>query len=116
MWLSQRITQPEAVEEAGTLGTVSIGGVHGAVITDAEKRSARVIAPGGYVWVPRVDESVLIVRGNELYLAGRLLLGEGIEPGEVKIFSDGAAIHIRNDGKIAVEGELLVNGRKVLTE
>ena len=63
-----------------------------------------------------------MVRGNELYVAGKLEERAQIAPREVKIFSDGAEIHLKNDGKIEISGEvrisgeLYVNGRKVLVE
>lgn len=122
MWLSRRIVQETPAVEPATLGTVTIGGADGAVVTDAEKRSARVIAPGGYCWQPSVSDSVLVVRGNELYVAGKLEERAKIAPREVKIFSDRAEIHLKNDGKIEISGEvrisgeLYVNGRKVLVE
>lgn len=122
MWLSKRIVQQTPEIEPATLGTVTIGGVDGAVVTDAEKRSAKVIAPGGYAWQPAADDSVLVVRGNELYVTGKLAEADGMKPGEVKIFSDGAEIYLKSDGKIVIRGEVridgeaYVNGRKVLTE
>ena len=116
MWLSRRITQPEPPEDAATLGTVTIGGVDTAVVNDAEKRNAKVISPGGYAWQPAREDCVLVVRGNDLYLTGMLQSKKDLEPGEVVLFSNGAEIHICNDGKVEVKGELLVNGRKVLTE
>lgn len=122
MWLSRRIVQDTPQTEPATLGTVTIGGAEGAVVTDAEKRSARLIAPGGYCWQPNVDDSVLVVRGNELYVAGKLQEETDIEPEEVKIYSAGAEIVLKNDGKIKIKGEvyvtgeLYVNGRKVRVE
>lgn len=122
MWLSRRIVQETPETEPATLGTVTIGGADSAVVTDAEKRSARLIAPGGYCWQPKADDSVLVVRGNELYVAGKLQEGEELQPDEVKIFSDGAEIRLKNDGKIEIRGtvrvtgELYVNGRKVRVE
>ena len=84
MWLSKRIVQQTPEIEPATLGTVTIGGADGAVVTDAEKRSAKVIAPGGYAWQPAADDSVLVVRGNELYVTGKLAEAGGMKPGEVK--------------------------------
>ena len=48
MWLSRRVMTDPDPEDPATLGTVSIGGQVPAVVTDAEKRRAKVISPGGY--------------------------------------------------------------------
>ena len=119
MWLSRRIMYENPDPDAATLGVVSIGGENAAVVTDTEKRRARLIAPGGYCWQPDTSEDVLIVKGNELYLTGRLLENPGIETGEVRIFSKGASMTLKNDGKIEISGELhltgdlYVNGQKM---
>lgn len=110
MWLSKRIMYENPEPDAATLGTVSIGGEEAAVVTDTEKRRARLIAPGGYCWQPSTSENVLVVKGNELYLAGRLVEDAGIETGEVCIYSKGASITLKNDGKIEVSGELWLDG------
>ena len=53
MWLSKRVMAEQNAEDPATLGTVSIGGKNPAVVTDAEKRQAKVISgrlllePGG---------------------------------------------------------------------
>ena len=70
MWLSKRIVQETPEFEPATLGTVSIGGEDAAVVTDGEKRHARVISPGGYCWQPGEQDSVLVIKGNELYVEG----------------------------------------------
>ncbi len=122
MWLSKRIVQQAPEDEAATLGTVSIGGADAAVITDGEKRNARLISPGGYCWQPGASDSVLVIKGNELYVPGALQSGGEISPGEVMIYSRGASIRLQNDGTIAIQGrveitgEAFVNGRRVKTE
>lgn len=91
-----------------------------AVVTDAEKRRAKVISPGGYCWNPAATDCVLVVKGNELYLAGMPQDGtKGLQPGEVMLFSRGASVKVMNDGEIHlagdvyVEGDLYVNGQKM---
>ena len=120
MWLSRRVMTDPDPEDPATLGTVSIGGQVPAVVTDAEKRRAKVISPGGYCWNPAATDCVLVVKGNELYLAGMPQNGtRGLQPGEVMLFSRGASVKVMNDGKIHltgdvyVEGDLYVNGQKV---
>lgn len=55
MWLSKRVMADRDAEDPATLGTVSIGGKNPAVVTDAEKRQAKVISPGGYCWNPAAN-------------------------------------------------------------
>lgn len=120
MWLSKRVMLERPEDDAATLGTVTIGGDAPAVVTDAEKRRAKVISPGGYCWNPAATDCVLVVRGNELYVAGMPQGGTmGLEPGEVLLFSKGASVKVSNDGEITltgdvyVEGDLYVNGQKM---
>ena len=92
MWLSKRVMADRDAEDLATLGTVSIGGKNPAVVTDAEKRQAKVISPGGT---------------------------KGLRAGEVMLFSKGASVKVTNDGKILlngdvyVQGDLYVNGQKM---
>lgn len=122
MWLSKRIVQQTSGPEPATLGTVSIGGADAAVVTDGEKRNAKVISPGGYCWQPCAADSVLVVKGDELYVPGMLQQAGNLAPGEVLVYSRGASIRLRNNGTIEINGtveitgEAYVNGGKVLTE
>ena len=121
MWLSKQIMQQQELQDAATLGTVSIGGRHAAVVTDGEKRQACVIAPGGYYWQPKKADGVLLVRSNEDYVTGvPIAEAAGLAPGEIRIFSDGAEITLENSGAIRIRGAvdvagtLMVNGREVM--
>lgn len=117
MWLSKRIMQETPESDPAAVGTVSIGGLQTAVVTDGEKRSALVFAPGGYCWRPSAGENVLVMKGNELYIAGKLVqLANDLQSGEVRIFSEGASLVLKNDGRILMEGELYLNGRRVEPE
>ena len=95
MWLSKRVMADRDAENPATLGTVSIGGKNPAVVTDAEKRQAKVISPGGYCWNPAATDCVLVVKGNELYVAGMPQEGtKGLRAGEVMLFSEGASVKV----------------------
>ena len=111
MWLSKRIMLPETAEDPATLGTVSIGGNAAAVVTDGEKRNAKVISPGGYCWQPSTGQSVLIVKANEAYVPGVLQDGGDLLPGEILIHSDSAQIRLQNDGNIRILGEVWITGK-----
>ena len=120
MWLSKRIMQQQELSDAATLGTVSIEGSSTAVVTDGEKRHARVTAPGGYDWQPKKTQGALVLRSNEDYIAGVPVNAGGLAPVEVRIFSDGAEITLLNNGDVRIRGEvsvvgtLTVNGREVV--
>ena len=95
MWLSKRVMAEQNAEDPATLGTVSIGGKNPAVVTDAEKRQAKVISPGGYCWNPAATDCVLVVKGNELYVAGMPQEGtKGLRAGEVMKWSEGASVKV----------------------
>ena len=120
MWLSRRVMTENSPEDPATLGTVTIGGKEPAVVTDTEKRQAKVISPGGYCWNPGATDCVLVVKGNELYVAGMPQGGtRGLQPGEVMLYAKGASVKVGNDGRISltgdvyVEGDLYVNGQKM---
>ena len=111
MWLSKRIMYEIPEPDSATLGTVSMGGENAAVVTDTEKRDAKVISPGGYCWQPSASESVLVIKGNELYVPGKLQeQARSVAPGEVMIYSQNAQITLRNNGDIEIRGDLKVSG------
>ncbi|MCQ2420660.1 MAG: hypothetical protein MJ118_05955 [Clostridia bacterium] len=111
MWLSKRIMQQAQEPDAAALGTVTIGGEDAAVISDAEKRSAKIISPGGYCWQPSAKDCVLIVKGNELYINGRLQEeAKGLAAGEVRIFSGRSSVTLRRNGRVEIDGDVFING------
>lgn len=115
MWLSQRLRERKEERGAGELGVVSIGGSEPAVLSCGEERALPVLSPGGYCWRPRSGETVLVVKGGALgterYLVGRVQQpDETVEPGEVRIVSDGASIRLCANGRIELTGTLYING------
>ena len=101
MWLSKRIVQETPEFEPATLGTIS---------------------PGGYCWQPGEQDSVLVIKGNELYVPGVLQDGGRAAPGEVVIYSGASEVRLKSGGtieirgRVEITGEAYVNGRKVVTE
>ena len=77
-------------------------------------RQLTVVAPGGLAYIPRADESAVILSsGNEQLCIGvKLLTNEReLKPGEVLLFSsDTSYIHLTADGKINICGEVYING------
>lgn len=119
MWLSKRIGPGDRESDAAAAGTVSIGGDDAAVVTDAERRSAKIISPGGYIWQPSAGQEVLVLKTTDTYIPGAVQSRGALAPGEVMIYSDGAQILLRSSGEIAVSGnvritgQLFVNGKEI---
>ena len=118
MWLSRKLTAHEMQDVASAQGgTVTIEGKETAVFSCGEKRSVRAVGPGGYEWLPRKGEDVLIVRGGtfgeETFAVGAAVQAEeGLEPGEVRIRSGkaGTEIVLHNNGRVDINGVLYING------
>ncbi len=110
MWLSEQMMRRHTEPDPATLGTVSIGGEDGAVVTDGEKRAAKIISPGGYCWQPDAADEVLVVKANELYVPGRLQKSpRALGPGEVLIYAGQSEIWIKSSG-VQITGKVEING------
>ena len=115
MWLSRRLTAQSGENTApADLGQVTIGGTEAGALLDREYRQLRTAAPEGIRWVPSQGETALMLRcgdGSQLLL-GCLTGGSGqsMAPGELKLYSRGAAIWLKNDGTIRVDGDLDIHG------
>lgn len=121
MWLGK---QGRLRRESGgaELGVTSIAGAEAAVVTGGESRRLPVYGPGGFCWVPEAGQRVLVIRGGpggeEQCVAGTAqeAVPEGLEPGEVCLFSGSGAVILSKNGSIVlrgtvkVEGDLLING------
>ena len=87
-----------------------------AVLTRGEDRSLPVYGPGGLVWTPKAGDTVLVIKGGsgreEQCIAGALARRETdeLEPGELRLYSGGASLTLRNDGTVEIYGRLMVNG------
>ena len=115
MWLSEQVMRRRAEPDPATLGTVSIGGEDGAVVTDGEKRAVKVISPGGYCWQPDAADEVLVVKGNELYVPGKLQKSpHALAPGEVLIYAGGSEILLTRSG-VEITGKLQIAGNVQIT-
>ena len=71
---------------------------------------------GGLVWTPKAGDTVLVIKGGsgreEQCIAGALARRETdeLEPGELRLYSGGASLTLRNDGTVEIYGRLMVNG------
>lgn len=116
MWLSKQVAQRADGAEEASAATVSVGGENPAVVTDGERRQARLFAPGGYCWRPTDGDTVLVVGGGEPCVAGReQKCPVVLAAGEVYVYSAGASIHLKNNGDILLRGRLIVEGGAEIT-
>lgn len=115
MFLSEVLKQGNHERASGTLETVSLGEKASTVTATGKQLYRTVFAPGGLTWCPKRGQGVLVVKaGMEDCIAGaEMEETEGMEPGEIRLFSQGASIWIRNDGSIQIEGRVLVNGKEL---
>lgn len=116
MWLSKRIRiHPRAAE--ADLGVTSISGDSVGAVTRGEERALPVFGPGGYFWIPKSGDTVLVIRGGtggEEHCIGGTQQKEavpGMLPGEVYLYSaGGASIYFKNDGSLILSGAVSVKG------
>jgi len=116
MWLSRQMKKEVPTADAD-LGMTTIAGDSVGVVTRGEVRALPVYGPGGYIWMPRNGEAVLVIKGGpggeEQCVAGMRQAGvpEGMRPGEVYLFGpDGSSIYLRQGGSVEIQGSLTING------
>ena len=111
MWLSKRGEAALPDEYAGP-GVVSIGGETPAIVSDLERRNAKLYSPGGYCWRPAADDKVLVIKSDTPCIAGKeQQMPEEIKEAEVFLYSKNTSIHLKNDGSIHLTGQVYVNGQ-----
>ena len=103
-------------ETQADLGVATIGGEQVAVMARGEVREVPVFGPGGYIWLPRAGETVLLLQGGpgkeENCVAGtqQSKAPAGMESGEIYLFSKGGSLYLKNNG------ELLISAKRVLLQ
>lgn len=114
MWIAKQMAQRHREQTAGALGTVTVPGTQSAAVTDTERRGLRLIAPGGIAWTPRAAQTVLLLQGEEDCVIGQEVTDAlTLLPGELRLYSDGASVTLKNNGEIHVRGTVFINGRRL---
>lgn len=120
MWLAQQ--QRRKRRDGGAqMGTVTLDGDPAGVYLDGERRNLPIFGPGGYIWRPMRGDQVLVLKtgaeGEAPCVAGARCFGsDELEAGEVMIYGGGGcSIRLRMDGTIFMTGQLLVDGKEVMT-
>lgn len=116
MWIAKKTAQMGGGDEGSCVGTVSVGGVRPAVVTDGEARETELVALGGCVYIPRVGDEVLLEttgQGEKLVL-GRVLSegADGAGDGELVLRAPGGngRIIFKNSGEIEISGNITLTG------
>ena len=114
MWLSKRTTQ-RPTDDGTIVGEVTISGERAGVYMGGERRDLPVCGPGGYFWLPKVGDEILVIQcvdGMKICTGLPMReVPEGMEAGEVYIQPDGdVAIWLKNDGTMEVRGDVALTG------
>lgn len=115
MWTSDRRRDHQRSWAMET-GEVTIPGDPAGVYLSGERRQLAVYAPGGYVWRPALGQRVLVLKAGSEQEEGCLTAArqdpeQDLQPGEVRVFSQGGArITLDRQGQVLLEGELFLNG------
>lgn len=116
MWLSKQMKPLPPTADAD-LGMTTIAGDSVGVVTRGEVRALPVYGPGGYVWMPRNGETVLVIKGGpggeEQCVAGLRQdhAPKGMKPGEVFLYGPGgSSVYLKQNGRVEIVGSLFING------
>lgn len=115
MWLSEMLTRG-GERESAECGTVTIGGGSAAVLLSGEARNLETACPAGLDWLPEAGQQVVVLHtaDGERFIVGALGTGNAdLEGGEVRVYSQGASLTIKNNGEIHISGRLFVNGVEI---
>ena len=124
MWLSETGRRIEVrTDSTAEIGTVSIGGAEAAVQLDGERRTLELLRPANILRIPVIGEEqlVLLCGDGSRVAAGTLgaAIPAGMEPGDICIMTENAAITVKNSGavnisgQVSITGSLRVNGRSI---
>ncbi|ANU40418.1 hypothetical protein ADH75_18440 [Flavonifractor plautii] len=119
MWISEQGRRRAEPDGTALVGRVTLPGDPAGVYLAGERRELPVFGPGGYVWRPEEGEQVLVLKtgqaGEAPCVAGQACGRDwNLAAGEVLIYSGSASIRIGGGG-IRLTGDVLVNGKPVLT-
>lgn len=120
MWLTKKLAASAPVQTAAEFGSVTMEGTQTAVVTEGERRGVAAVSPGGYAYRVQTGETVAVLRcGGTEVIQGIVseTVPADLEPGEVKISAaGGAAILLKNDGTILLQGTVKVSGTLITEE
>lgn len=110
MWISRQLSG----QGAGGDNPVQLGDVTGgdSVQGISEYRSLPLAAPWGIAWRPPPGAKAVVVSGKDGDVcAGTIVPQDGLEPGELLLYSAGGArILLKNNGEVVVNGQSFPKG------
>lgn len=118
MYLSEKFKAAEQETTLGQLDTVSLGGSMPTVSESNEQYGAKLFGPGGMCWTPKRGQSVLVIKAGALGEENCMIGAEteaaaDLEPGELRLFAQGCALELKNDGSVHITGNVYINGREL---
>lgn len=105
MWLSRQMRRPESAPESLQAATVQTAQER--IATD-ENQTLQLAAPGGFAWRPSVGDRLLVLKGYAV--AGGAPCPVALAPGECCLYSQNAYVHLTEDGRIELHGQIVLNG------
>lgn len=115
MWISQQGRGAGRQEHDARVGVVTVQGEQTGVYADGHQRLLPVAAPGGYRWKPKNGQQVLVIKTGADAEAACIVAQQEAEdhdlsPGEVELYGQGCSIKLDEDGKLWLNGTVMVNG------
>ena len=113
MWLGKKLAENRKEQEKSLAGTIS-GEKDGGLLLQAaaEYREVSSAGPYGVKSLPPAGENAVgVAFGDKTFCLGVEMDPEGLQPGELVLFSSGGAkITLTRYGKIQLEGQVFING------
>lgn len=118
MFLSERLKGGGLETGLGQVEAVSVGGADPTVAESGGQYGARLFGPGGVCWVPRRGQSVLVIKAGAMSEESCMVGAEtptedSLAPGELRLFAEGCALELKNNGSIYITGKVYINGKEV---
>lgn len=115
MWISQQGRCAGTREHDARMAVVTAQGEQAGVYVDGHQRWLSVAAPGGYRWKPQNGQQVIVIKsGADAEMTHILAQQEtdenDLEPGEVELYGRGCSVKLDTEGRVRLQGTLLVNG------
>lgn len=118
MWIAKQSKRATGRGRHAQMGVVTAQGEQVGVYADGYQQLLPVAAPGGYRWRPKNGQRVLVMKSGADGEAACILAQQEetdaqLRPGEAELYADGCSVKLKADGKLELNGTVLVNGVSV---